>query len=68
MGNHAMTREKFLATPTKLSWDGLPHNPNADKNCNTCGGHGIVDAGGDYGCMLVDCPTCWTSPTSKGGR
>lgn len=38
--------------------DGLPYDPKADPKCKTCGGHGVVDSGCNYGCILESCPTC----------
>ncbi len=40
------------------SIDGLPYNPKANKNCPVCKGHGVVDDGSNYGCILIDCPKC----------
>lgn len=54
-----MTRKEFEATKWKMhKFDGLPVNPNADPECKTCDGYGIVDDG-FVGCLLVNCPDCW---------
>jgi hypothetical protein len=41
-----------------LDWDGYWKNPNANPNCQTCHGYGVVDTGCNYGCILDNCPTC----------
>lgn len=38
--------------------DGLYCKLQADPDCKTCNGHGLVDVG-HYACMLDDCPDCW---------
>lgn len=34
--------------------DGMPNHPKAKKNCQYCGGHGLLDDG-DFACILVPC-------------
>ena len=53
-------RSKFMKTAWTHGEDGLPVNPAADKNCKVCNGHGITDAGHMTGCILENCPGCWT--------
>ena len=38
--------------------DGLWRDPDADSDCKTCNGTGVVDDGSDYGCILIPCPDC----------
>lgn len=37
--------------------DGLPYDPRANPQCQTCSGHGVVDTG-DWCCELDGCPDC----------
>jgi len=39
--------------------DLMPENPKADKSCESCRGHGVVDEGHLTGCILSNCPDCW---------
>lgn len=55
-----MTQERinFEAAKWETASDGMPKNPLADKNCKTCKGHGVCDAGFNTGCILINCPDC----------
>jgi len=55
-----MTREEFEKSETKIHpIDGMNYKPNAQKDCKTCNGMGICDAGYSTGCVLIICPDCW---------
>lgn len=55
-----MTRKEFENSPTKMHpWDGLNYKPEAQKDCKTCKGMGLVDIG-DFACTLIICPDCWS--------
>ena len=32
-----------------------------DPECDTCSGHGCVDAGNEWGCVMEHCPDCYTN-------
>lgn len=32
-----------------------------DPNCKTCSGHGCVDDGNAFGCIMEYCPDCYNS-------
>lgn len=41
-----------------MASDGMPENKDADPNCKVCKGHGVVDTGEWFGCILDNCPEC----------
>lgn len=53
-------RKLFLNTPLeRSSEDGLLCNKNADKNCKTCNGHGVLDYGNFLGAYFDYCNKCF---------
>ncbi len=52
-------RKAFLAAEW-VRLDGLPSNPLAQKDCQHCGGHGVLDDG-DMAPIYVNCTSCHTA-------
>jgi hypothetical protein len=56
----AMKRAEFEASkPGVDPVDMGPKMKEAEPDCKTCRGMGIVDIGGFTGCILDKCPNCW---------
>lgn len=54
-----LKRKEFEESEWIIASDSYEENPKADPNCPTCKGHGILDNGGGWGYLPIDCTDCW---------
>lgn len=49
-----MSKKDWILDPVLF----LPFDPNAETDCEVCGGTGVVSTGEQYSCTFDCCPRC----------